>query len=67
MNVLFVASLWMLTHLLHEVQTFAHFCEESTNYCSSQNCIAADYQVRIPWTYSGQGIDTEGTAAKYDE
>jgi hypothetical protein len=49
------------------VQTFAHFCKEGTNYCSSQNCIVADYQVHIPWTYSGQGIDMEGTAAKYDE
>ena len=25
---------------------------------------AADYQVQIPWTHSGQGIDMEGTAEK---
>jgi len=43
------------------------FFEEGTNYCSSQNCIAADYQGQIPWTYSGQRIDMEGTSTKCDE
>jgi hypothetical protein len=27
---------------------------------------ATDYQTQIPWTYSGQGTDTEETAEKFD-
>jgi len=66
MNVHFVVYLWMLKHFLQQVQTFTHFCTEGTNY-SSQNCIAADYQGQIRWTFSGQGIDMKGTATKCNE
>jgi len=29
--------------------------------------IAANYISQIPWSYSGQGIDMEGTAEKCDD
>jgi hypothetical protein len=67
MNVYFVVCLWMLKHFRHQVQTFAHFCKTGTNYCSLQNCIAANYQGQTSWTFSGQGIDMEGTATKCDK
>jgi len=67
MNMLFVCVYLDVETFLHQVQTFANFCKEGTNYCSSQNCIAADYQGQIHWTFSGQGIDTEGTRTKCDE
>ena len=53
----------MIVPLTHLEETFKG--PEGTTFLWTH--IAADFRGQIPWTFSGQGIDMEGTADKCDE